>query len=489
MERQVKALYIITICAIVAFLGMQAYWLNARYRYAFDEYAGELTGRIVDAVTEYNNLRRLDNSNDEHINNSHYRLEQQHSDTAVTVKRNVDIITYHLKAHDLLGIPHGTKLTPEQQHRAAEIAMEMEIGDRDTIGFDVSSAPDENEAWKAARNVETEMKSPFTVAGIDSVLSKAGIPGEARLVRADTMIWTNTMQLSHSGFSPSLTVTVPYSQLECKLVEITSPISVDDVLPSMLTVLVVSALLSLLLIICLVWQIATIVKMNRLDRMRNNFVVTMIHELKRPISTLKMCVSGIGNPRMMADGEVRAELLGSTRTALDTLSAYFSKLRDITFNNASQIPLNPTRFSLAELVGEVAGGITRPGGKTVDIDSRVDAGTSITADRVHLANILSNLVENAVKYSGASVTITISARTTDGAVEIAVSDNGHGIAQADLHKIFERFYRSRKAADSDLPGMGLGLAYAKLLTEAHGGSIDVESREGAGSCFTITLPQ
>ena len=93
MERQVKALYIITICAIVAFLGMQAYWLNARYRYAFDEYAGELTGRIVDAVTEYNNLRRLDNSNDEHINNSHYRLEQQHSDTAVTVKRNVDIIT------------------------------------------------------------------------------------------------------------------------------------------------------------------------------------------------------------------------------------------------------------------------------------------------------------------------------------------------------------------------------------------------------------
>ena len=229
--------------------------------------------------------------------------------------------------------------------------------------------------------------------------------------------------------------------------------------------------------------------MNRLDRMRNNFVVTMIHELKRPISTLKMCVSGIGNPRMMADGEVRAELLGSTRAALDTLSAYFSKLRDITFNNASQIPLNPTRFSLAELVGEVAGGITRPGGKTVDIDSRVDAGTSITADRVHLANILGNLVENAVKYSGSSVTITISARTTDGAVEIAVSDNGHGIPQADLHKIFERFYRSRKAADSDLPGMGLGLAYAKLLTEAHGGSIGVESREGAGSCFTITLPQ
>lgn len=87
--------------------------------------------------------------------------------------------------------------------------------------------------------------------------------------------------------------------------------------------LVLATVLSIFLIMCLVWQIKTIAKLTRLDKMRNLFVTTMIHELKRPISTLKMYVSGIESDKLMADTDFRKEVAGETRMALDNLSAYF----------------------------------------------------------------------------------------------------------------------------------------------------------------------
>ena len=99
-----------------------------------------------------------------------------------------------------------------------------------------------------------------------------------------------------------------------------------------------------------------------------------------------------------------------------------------------------------------------------------------------------NLVENAMKYSGQEVRISAGASEKDGFVKLKINDDGNGIPAADLKHIFRRFYRG-KASAGDQPGMGLGLAYVKLLVDAHGGDIYVESSEGIGTCFTITLPQ
>lgn len=222
--------------------------------------------------------------------------------------------------------------------------------------------------------------------------------------------------------------------------------------------------------------------------MRNSFITTMIHELKRPISTLKMCVSGLDNERMMEDPSIKKEILSETRTSLDNLSAYFSKLRDITFNNVEQIPLNIQTINLHDLFRAVADATLLPPEKTVVIRNDIDMTIEVSADRSHLYNILNNLVENAVKYSGRSVEITATASGIDGYVEIAVSDNGSGISAGDIRHIFKRFYRG-KASAGEQPGMGLGLAYVRLLVDAHGGEITVKSVEGEGTCFTIRLPQ
>ena len=129
-----------------------------------------------------------------------------------------------------------------------------------------------------------------------------------------------------------------------------------------------------------------------------------------------------------------------------------------------------------------------PAGKTVTVTNGIAPSLRVSADASHLYNILNNLVENAVKYSGPSVEISATATEDNGTVELRVSDTGNGIPSGDLRHIFRRFYRG-KASAGEQPGMGLGLAYVRLLVEAHGGTISVESTEGKGSCFTIRLPQ
>lgn len=498
MEKRIKALYIITIIAILSFLGMQFYWLFIRYEFSLMEYERDLGGRISECVNEYNVIRETVSVTKpdslkgkgmgfESFTIPTFSLSQQYGDT-VTTTRTAKIFTYLFSAHELLGLKPGTSLTTEQKHRAMELAEKQLEQPADSIVFDASGAKDENEAWTATKNVQTERKNVFTVEGIDSVLDNAGIKAGISLERSDSMVWIPKVKYHKSAFAPDISLSIPYSQLEGKIVNITCRINPFDILPGMWQTLMISFVISTLLIVCLVLQFSTVLKLSRLDKMRNGFISTMIHELKRPISTLKMCVSGLNNRKMMDDEDVRKEMLSETRNALDNLSAYFSKLRDITFNNVEQIPLNIVSVNLHDIFDAVASSMVTSVDKGVVIKNGIDIGIIVSADNSHLYNILNNLVENAVKYSGGSVEIRADAIENNGTTEIHISDNGNGIPSGDLKHVFKRFYRG-KASAGDQPGMGLGLAYVKLLVEAHGGTISVDSKEGEGTCFTIKLPQ
>lgn len=499
MEKRNKALYIVTIIAILAFLGMQVYWLNGRYEYALIEYERNLGDRIMECVDKYNAIRENSSNSwtdslknaarykDSAISYPTFSLQQEYGDTVRTT-RTSKIYTYLFSAHELLGLKPGTPLTEKQKSEVIELAQKQNVAPVDSMTFDASGAKDENEAWIATKNVQTDRKHPFSVEEIDSILNQSGIDTRISLAKSDSMIWETAVRYNTSLFSSDLVMTIPYSQLQGKTVTIACDINPFDVLPGMWQTLVITLLVSGLLIACLVLQFSTVLKLSRLDRMRNSFITTMIHELKRPISTLKMCVSGLDNERMLEDTDIRKELLAETRNALDSLSAYFSKLRDITFNNVEQIPLNIQSVDLHDLFDTIAGAAVRPSGKTVVINNDIAPGALVSADRSHLYNILNNLVENAIKYSGREVEINASAREKEGFVELTVSDNGFGIPSGDLKHIFRRFYRGR-ASGGDQPGMGLGLTYVKLLVDAHGGEVSVQSSEGDGTCFTIKLPQ
>jgi two-component system phosphate regulon sensor histidine kinase PhoR len=285
-------------------------------------------------------------------------------------------------------------------------------------------------------------------------------------------------------------VSYPYDIFEGQQVVVTATISVSPVIHRMAYTLLITILLSVFLIFCLVYQILTIRKQRHIETIRQEFLHTMIHELKRPISTLKMCVSFMGNERMMQDEESKQRILTSSHNELDNLTSYFSKLRDITFSDTEEIPLVKSRFALRGLMEECVSKQNTPSDKDVRMEIVAEDDLEIRADRMHLANIVCNLLENAIKYSREAVTIRIDYRMCeDGKVQISVADNGIGIAKADQRYVFDKFYRSESAKDKAIPGIGLGLSYVKLLVEAHGGSISFDSTEGEGTTFTIVIPQ
>lgn len=128
-----------------------------------------------------------------------------------------------------------------------------------------------------------------------------------------------------------------------------------------------------------------------------------------------------------------------------------------------------------------------PSYKSVDIKIIPDDDVTIKADFIHLSNIMSNLIENSIKYSSDNVEIGIDYRIADNIATISVTDNGVGISAKDISRIFDKYYRV--TSHNDVPGMGLGLTYIKMLVEAHNGTINVSSKPGQGSTFTITIPQ
>lgn len=484
MEKRIRTLYVVTIFAIIAFLGMQAYWLYGRYEFSLLEYEHHTEAVISNAIDEYNKER--DKKRSGQISSS-YSMSHGIDSTGNTSRQVT--VSSSFNGRKLLGIEEERNLTDEEMERLAEIVSDslQRIEER-KISIDASTAPSDGAAWSAMRNFELDVQSPFTVQGLDSLLQKENIKAEISLTTTDSVMWKSAMHGHKSFVNPHFQIISPYSELERKAVIIDCKIPTADVVREMGWTLVLAFVLSIFLILCLIWQITTIVKLSRLDKMRNSFITTMIHELKRPISTLKMCISGLDNKQMVNNPEIRMELLSETRMALDNLSAYFSKLRDITFNNVEQIPLNIQSVNLHDLFDIVTDSTVRPSGKEVVIHNEISSEAVVSADSSHLYNIFNNLVENAIKYSGESVEIRASASVEKGDTELRISDNGNGIPSGDLKHIFQRFYRG-KASVGEQPGMGLGLAYVKLLVDAHGGEISVESTEGEGTSFTIKFPQ
>jgi two-component system, OmpR family, sensor histidine kinase SenX3 len=146
----------------------------------------------------------------------------------------------------------------------------------------------------------------------------------------------------------------------------------------------------------------------------------------------------------------------------------------------------PVHLVLAEAVERAAGSAER-GGIALDLREPPHRLT-VMGDRRQLTSAVHNLLDNAIKYSPPGSTVRVSAEPHGSSARLVVADEGMGIPRRDLERVFERFYRVDRARSRDTGGTGLGLAIVRHVASNHGGEISVESREGEGSTFTLTLP-
>ena len=493
MERRIKFIYGLTICAIATFSIVQGYWLYSRYRLSLEEYKSELYSTIIACAEEEmairntlphpprfygNRLRKTSEIKGDNVVET-WRYEVFALDTLQYVPKGTDAHTYLL---DYIASLHDS--IPAELPKG----LEYFVFTCDSKGHEDMGT---SQLVEALNRFTVDHQHPFQKERLDSILQSRDIAAQSvTTTKADTMIWQPSMQTKGSIWQPVMKVSYPYDIFEGQEVVVTTAICISPVIRKMAYTLLITILLSFFLIFCLVYQILTIRKQRHIETIRQEFLHTMIHELKRPISTLKMCVSFMGNERMMQDVESKQKILSSSYNELDNLTSYFSKLRDITLSDATEIPLVKSDFSLRELMEECIGKQNIPSDKEVRMEIVAKDDLEILADRMHLANIVCNLLENAIKYSREAVTIRIDYRMReDGMVQITVADNGIGIAKADQRYVFDKFYRSESAKDEAIPGIGLGLSYVKLLVEAHGGTITFESIEGEGTTFTILIPQ
>ena len=245
-------------------------------------------------------------------------------------------------------------------------------------------------------------------------------------------------------------------------------------------------------------EAADVTESHRLARVRRDFVANVSHELKTPIGALQLLAEALLDATNLPDepDEQRSEDLLAARRFAERIhhesarmGRLVSELLELTrLQGAEPLP-EPEPVSVDWVVAEVMDRTrTTASAKGIDIVYTGPRATLVYGSDSQVATAVTNLVENAIAYSGEDTKVSLTVRQDEDWVEIDVADQGIGIAPHDLDRIFERFYRADQARSRSTGGTGLGLAIVKHISTNHGGRVDVSSELGGGSTFTLRLP-
>lgn len=250
-----------------------------------------------------------------------------------------------------------------------------------------------------------------------------------------------------------------------------------------------SALMLLLMAGVLIYLLRTMFEQKNLELMRQDLTHNITHELKTPISVAVAANDALRNFSADSDPKRRRRYLDITALQLGQLSKMVEHILAASLENGDRKQLTIERFWLGALLEELQQGAELRSEKQVSLRVEIKEDMYIRADRFHLSNILSTIIDNSIKYSAESVNITLRAYISGKACIIEIEDDGLGMEQKHLKHIFEKFYRIPKGNVQEVRGFGLGLYYSKLIVERHGGTINATSRKGEGTTIKITLPE
>jgi two-component system, OmpR family, phosphate regulon sensor histidine kinase PhoR len=236
--------------------------------------------------------------------------------------------------------------------------------------------------------------------------------------------------------------------------------------------------------------IRTLLKQKKLSEIKSDFINNMTHEFKTPLATISLAVDALKNDKVKGNEEKTSYFTNIIKEENKRMNKQVETILQAALLDKQAVELNLKKLSANDLITSALNNINlqveeKNGKLEVLFGAENDM---IMADDVHFTNLISNLLDNAVKYSKENLQIKLSTQNTNQQLRIKIEDNGIGMSKETSGRIFEKFYRAHTGNIHNVKGFGLGLSYVKTMVDAHHATIKVESVLGKGSTFLISMP-
>ena len=258
----------------------------------------------------------------------------------------------------------------------------------------------------------------------------------------------------------------------------------------MINWVVISLILLLFLVTGYVYIILNLMRQKKLSEMKNDFINNITHEFKTPISTISVAGEMLQNKNVNDDPGKVERYAGIILGENSRIQNQVDQILQLSIIDREALRLKKKEFNAREVIQDTADSFAlnlqrREGELSLKLDA---ASHNIYADKTHFINIISNILDNAIKYSPEKPEISILTKNENENLIIEIKDNGIGISRENQKQVFKKLYRVSTGDLHDAKGFGIGLYYVKKIIEEHGGSVDLESEINKGSTFTIILP-
>lgn len=352
-------------------------------------------------------------------------------------------------------------------------------------GIDIVSEPD-------IRVFDSLLTARLTERHIDSrhrLLQLSIVPLALAGVKIDTLATITT-----PGYVPSaesLVFDYKYDSSNNRLYRLHIEPLGRSVIRQMTGILASSAATFLVLVFVFWYLIRTMLRQRSLEEMKDDFTHNITHELKTPVSVAYAANDALLQFADDLDRETRENYLKMSLEQLRKLGGMIEQILSTSMKRRKTFTLNKEEIYLHNTLADIVEEQRLRAKKPLDISLNVVPDKlTLLADRQHFMQIISNICDNAIKYSRDNVRIGITCKKdTDGNIVIKISDNGIGISKAHQQHIFDKFYRVPNGNLHDVKGYGLGLYYVATMMRLHGGIVEVESEQGKGTTFTLLFRQ
>lgn len=255
--------------------------------------------------------------------------------------------------------------------------------------------------------------------------------------------------------------------------------------------MIIGAIFFTLMIIAAFYvTVGALLRQKKMSEIKNDFINNMTHEFKTPLATISLAVDALRNEKVIDDRQKMNYFSGIIKEENKRMNKHVETILQAALMDRQEVQLNKVPLHVNELIEDVLENYTlqlqeKQGRVELQLNAKKDL---VEVDEVHFRNVVSNMIDNAIKYSKENLVLKITTHSTNKNLVTRFEDNGIGMSKETVKRVFEKFYRAHTGNIHNVKGFGLGLSYVKTIIDAHDGKIKVESTPGKGSSFTLEIP-